>query len=182
VLYPLSYWSPARPLAIVYQTNRAQSEMDQVGFEPTSSRSLGEVTLPYTTSNLVVATPPRIEAIFRRSVVRPPAPARIARNTPRDSRRPTSTGRNTRERVAGRQPHIVDKRSNSPPHHPGICSTVTLRRKPKGLPCGSSRRLRAPPLDQPRGRVAQGCGDSSPHLGESSVPAQRHLGSSARRE
>jgi hypothetical protein len=45
VLYPLSYW-PAGS-----QENRSRICMSQVGFEPTSSRVVSEVTLPFTTSN-----------------------------------------------------------------------------------------------------------------------------------
>ena len=36
--------------------------MDQVGVEPTSSRSTGEVTLPYTTSNFIATTAPVLQA------------------------------------------------------------------------------------------------------------------------
>ena len=36
--------------------------MDQVGVEPTSSRSEGEVTLPYTTSNFIATIAPVLQA------------------------------------------------------------------------------------------------------------------------
>jgi hypothetical protein len=56
--------------------------MDQVGFEPTSSRLPVEVTLPYTRSNLIGSHTSRVEKFFSRGIANLSAPARIAHATP----------------------------------------------------------------------------------------------------
>jgi len=81
--------------------------VDQVGFEPTSSRSRGEVTLPYTASNFSVH-----RESYRRAISATAAskchrlPRREPPTGPRFAPAKTSPGGKS-SRVAGRQPHVV---------------------------------------------------------------------------
>ena len=84
--------------------------MDQVGFEPTSSRVTGEVTLPFTTSNLVS---------LRKRIRVSAAPARTAGWFAIRAGQ-TLAGRNSRSELRSNCAASCVNRSNSFPRHPGI--------------------------------------------------------------
>jgi hypothetical protein len=101
--------------------------MGQVGFEPTSSRFAREVTLSYTTSNLVTNPRPLLSFLIcalcelRALCVNSfffLATARIAAD-PRFAPA-NQAGRNSRAELRSLSPTSCDRRSNSSPRHPGV--------------------------------------------------------------
>ena len=97
--------------------------LGQVGFEPTTSRVSGEVTLSYTTSNLVTNPQPSLCSL------RPSRPfcvnsffflatARIAAD-PRFAPA-NQAGRNSRAELRSLSSTSCNRRSNSSPRHPGV--------------------------------------------------------------